>query len=176
MFIKKSFAEEIAIAMDNQLVDGAINKQAEKEARLVKAADYLNAAAEIFDETGMVAHAELITSLIEVLAAKKSKKDKNKAKDRKFKNKSKKPAKKLTSEKMVDNLKEKGWMFDENGCSDHGYDFSNCSDSCSGDKSYSDDKVEFSDEDLTNMLDAFKEEHGEDFEDELDFDGFETRI
>lgn len=172
MFIKKSFVDEIANSMERHLVDGAINKQAEKQAQLVKAADYLNAAAEIFDESGMVAHAEVITSVLESLAAKK--KDKNKAKDKKKAKKPvKKPAKKApTSEKMVSNLKEKGWMFDESDAHD-----SNCADdNCAmcGDMSYSDDDKD-SDE-LYSMLDDFKSNSDNmDFEDELDFDDFEDR-
>jgi hypothetical protein len=135
MFTKKSFVDEIANSMQRQLVDGAINKQAEQESQLVKVANHLNAAAEIFDESGMIAHAEIITTVLEALAAKK--KDKNKAKDKK-----KKPAKKSvkkapSSEKMVNNLKQKGWMFDESDAHDEDCADDNCA-SC-GDTSYADD-------------------------------------
>lgn len=161
MFFKKSSADEIALSMENILVDGAINKQAELQNRIVKAADLLNAAAEILDETGMVVQAEFVTAILESLAGKKSKK--NKAK--------KKPAKKMTSEKMVNNLKEKGWMFDESGTKDvnHAHDCAAC-----GDVAYADD----SDDELKKlMLDNFESEPSDlDFEDELDFSGFNDRL
>lgn len=137
MFIKKSFVDEIANSMHRQLVDGAINKQAEQQTKLVKAADYLNAAAEIFDEAGMTAHAEVMTSVLESLAKKK---DKNKAKDKKGKKPAKKSTKKTpTSEKMVKSLKEKGWVFDESDSNDKHYIDDNCA--MCGDMSYAHDST-----------------------------------
>ena len=122
MFIKKSFVDEIANSMERQLVDGVINKQAEKEEQLVKAANYLNAAAEIFDESGLEVQAEVVTAVLESLAAKKSKKNKKKEKPKAKSSKSKSPS----SEKMVSNLKEKGWVFDENGADDTNFVDDNC--------------------------------------------------
>lgn len=161
MFIKKSFVDEITASMERNLVDGAIDKLAAQEEKIVKAAEYLNSAAEIFDESGMTVQAEVITAVLESLAGKKDKKKK------KVKNKKSK-SKKLTSEKMVKNLEEKGWVFDEDGKDDH-----NHSEDCSlcGDMMYADDEDK-----LNAMLDHFKGSDDMDFEDELDFDGFENRI
>jgi len=132
MFIKKSSVDEIANAMERHLVDGVINKQAEQQEQLVKAANYLNAAAEICDESGLNVQAELITAVLESLAAKKSKKKV------KSKPKSKTKTKSPSSEKMVSNLKEKGWVFDENGADDTNFVDDNCA--LCGDISYSKDK------------------------------------
>lgn len=162
MFTKKSFVDEIAGSMERHLVDGAINKQAEQQAKLVKAADYLNAAAEIFDESGLTAQAEVVTAVLESLAAKKSKKDKKKVKS---KAKTKKPAAKKapTSEKMVENLKEKGWVFDESDAADQHCVDDNCA--MCGDMSYANDN----EEELYSMLEDFKNKsESDDFEDELD--------
>lgn len=164
--------------MERHLVDTAVNKHAEREEQLIKAADLLNAAAEICDESGLSKHAELITAVLESLAAKKKSKKKVKSKP-KAKAKTKKPAPKLkkapTSEKMVENLKEKGWMFDENGADDGAHSDENCVDdncaSCSDmslvDDMYADPGDE--DESLDEMLDDFKTSEESDFEDELDF-------
>ena len=174
MFIKKSFINEIADSMERNLIDGAINKQAEAQIRIVKAADYLNAAAEIFDEYEMVAQAEIITAVLESLAGKKSKKKKPKTKA-----KAKKPATKApSSEKMVENLKHKGWVFDESGADDRNYADDNCA-MCGSDLTHRKDvmKANDQDDDLYSMLDDFKSStDSEDFEDELDFDDFEDRV
>jgi hypothetical protein len=128
MFIKKSFVDEIAQSIEQLLVEGAVDVQTEQQARIVKAADYLNSAAEIFDESGLTAQAELVTAVLESLAAKKSKK-------KKVKNKTRKPAAaKSESDQMVVNLKELGWMFDQPEEHDE-----NCA-AC-GDISYSDDQM-----------------------------------
>lgn len=176
MFVKKSFADEIASSMQDHLVNSAetaalIEKQTKEQALIVQAADHLNAAAEIYDANGMMAEAELITGILEVLAAKKAKKkDKNRAKDKKSKKPAKKPVKKKapSSEKMVQNLKEKGWMFDENGAKDGQVDHSCVDDNCAacGDMSYADDPNE---EELYSMLEDFKSRSADaDFEDEED--------
>jgi len=135
MFIKKSFVDEIANSMERQLVDGVINKRAAQEEQLVKAANYLNAAAEIFDESGLGVHAELITAVLESLAAKKSKKKK---KDKPKAKSAPKAKKAPSSEKMVTNLKEKGWVFDESDANDANFIDDNCA--LCGDISYSKDK------------------------------------
>lgn len=163
MFIKKSSIDEIANAMERHLVDGVINKQAEKEEQLVKAANYLNAAAEIFDESGLNIQAELITAVLESLAAKKSKK--------KVKPKAKLKSKAPSSEKMVKNLKEKGWVFDENGADDTNFIDDNCA-LCGSSphkdmSSANDSRDPLDDQELMSMLDDFKTRSGdEDFEDE----------
>lgn len=138
MFTKKSFVDEIATSMERQLVDGVINKQAEVQSQLVKAANYLNAAAEIFDESGLEVQAELITAVLESLAAKKKVKSKSKAKA-KVKTKKEAPKKKeLDSDTMVANLKEKGWVFDESDANDSNFVDDNCA--LCGDMSYTKDK------------------------------------
>lgn len=147
MFIKKSFADEIAFVMDQKVVQAAAQAQLDAQGMVVEASEHLNAAAEIFEKSGMIAEAELITGMLEVMAAKKKKsKDKNKAKDKKKSKKpAKKPAKKVpSSEKMLENLKTKGWVFDENGAvdgkTDHNCADVNCAD-C-GDMSFADDEEE----------------------------------
>src|SRR5271165_1391591 len=166
MFIKKSFVNEIADSMERNLIDGAINKQAEAQTRIVKAADYLNAAAEIFDEYEMVAQAELITAVLESLAGKKSKKKKIKPKA-----KAKKPAAKApSSEKMVENLKHKGWVFDESDADDHNYADDNCA-VCGSDLSHRKDTMKADDDkdELYDMLEEFKSRDDNDgFEDDSD--------
>jgi hypothetical protein len=171
MFIKKSFVDEIANSMERQLVDGIINKRAAQEEQLVKAANYLNAAAEIFDESGLGVHAELITAVLESLAAKKSKKKK---KDKPKAKSAPKAKKAPSSEKMVTNLKEKGWVFDESDANDANFIDDNCAlcGSMSKDKLYDDSDAKDTDEpvdesELLSMLDDFKTRSGdEDFEDE----------
>lgn len=182
MFIKKSLENEIVSEMQRHLVEGAINKQAEQIQRLVKAADHLNAAAELCDESGLFAYAEVITAVLESLAAKKNKKKKNKAK---AKVKNKKPIVKVkkapTSEQMVNNLKEKGWVFDESDAHDDNCSDDNCA-SC-GDMLYANDPgvndeptkndneaKDDSDEEIYSMLEDFKKNNPAEFEDELDFD------
>jgi hypothetical protein len=127
MFSRKDTSFDLAAEMEKNLrvlaeaeVIAPINKMA-------SAIEYLNRAAEIFDENGLYVEAEIATRLLEVFAAKKGKKkkpSKSKSKSKPAKS-SKKPAKKsapakkktdeatkgLDSEKMVDNLKEKGWVF-----------------------------------------------------------------
>jgi hypothetical protein len=138
MFIKKSFVDEIATSMERQLVDGSINKQAEAQSQLVKAANYLNAAAEIFDESGLNIQAELITAVLESLAAKKKVKSKGKSKPKTKKEKEAPKKTELTSDKMVSNLKEKGWVFDESDANDVNFADNNCA--LCGDMSYAKDK------------------------------------
>ena len=179
MFIKKSFADEIAAGMEKHLIDNSINKLATQETQIVKAADYLNAAAEIFEDFGLTKQAEIITLVLETLAAKKSKKKAPKAKAKKApksKKKSKKSSPKAalknpTSKEMVENLKEKGWVFNETG----NHDEHDADDNCAmcGDMSYDDDfsyaedeDEEGSEDDLQSMLEELKSEH--DFEDEED--------
>lgn len=88
--IKKSlFAEELATSMHKQLVKQATHKEYNN---LEKAADYLNSAAEIFEDIGMIKCADGVLSILEKIAN-----------DRHTKG--------LTSDKMVSNLKHHGTMF-----------------------------------------------------------------
>lgn len=139
MFNKKDASAEIAESMESHLVTHAIEKQAEQLNKFAKALDYLNSVAEIFDELGLRREAEATTTLLEVVAKKKSKKkSKTKAKPVKSKRKSSKPrrsdpaTKGLTSEKMEDNLKEKGWVFnaDDNDDEDLNLAYDSHHDSC----------------------------------------------
>ena len=112
MFDKKDFSAEIATSMQSNLVGNGIEKQAEQINKFAKALDYLNHVAEIFDELGLRKEAEATTTLLEVVAKKKSKtKSKSKTKTKSRAKKSDPATKGLTSNKMVENLKEKGWVF-----------------------------------------------------------------
>ncbi len=176
MFIKRSSVDEIALAMEGNLLSGAIEKHAEPEARLVKAAELLNSVAEIFDSSGMTLQAEVATALLESLAAKKKSK-------KKPPKKSKKPAKKkpngatkgLNSEKMVENLKEKGWVFNADDTDHHCAD-DNCA--MCGDMGYSkdDELIDMGEDDkFEDMLKQLRHNPGDaDFEDEHDLSNPDT--
>lgn len=73
MFIKKSFIDEIAHDMQCHLVAQAVDKTAERQDRVVRAASHLNTAAELFDDLGLSAQSELVTAVLESLAGKKGK-------------------------------------------------------------------------------------------------------
>lgn len=122
MFNEIDASAEIAASMESNLVSHAIEKQEEHINKFAKALDYLNSVAEIFDEIGLNKEAEITTAFLEVIAAKKNKKKPKKQKSKpKSKSKSSRsvksvfkndePTKDLTSEKMVENLKHKGWVF-----------------------------------------------------------------
>ena len=67
MFKKTSFEDEIYQSMEKQLVSNQVeNKYGFK--RLAQAADYLNAAAEIFEHAGMSEQAEQVTEVLQGLA------------------------------------------------------------------------------------------------------------
>jgi hypothetical protein len=70
MFIAGSFEEELAKGMEERLLANQSDKQFQYE-QLGKAADFLNAAAEIFDSTGFTKEAEILTQMLESLADKK---------------------------------------------------------------------------------------------------------
>jgi hypothetical protein len=116
MFNKKDFSADIAASMEDNLVSSAIEKQSEQINKFAKALDYLNSVAEIFDELGLYSEAEATTNFLEVVAAKKKKtKSKSKPKSKlksKVKSKKSRNQKGLSSERMVSNLKEKGWVFE----------------------------------------------------------------
>jgi hypothetical protein len=90
--IKKSVFEEALIAgMQQQLIKQA--KQEEYD-HLEKAADYLNSAAEIFEDMGMIKNAEQVLSILSKIAEKSGSQDRH--------------TKGLTPEKMVKNLEQHG--------------------------------------------------------------------
>lgn len=129
MFNKKDASFEIEQSMERALVANAVDKRTESLDKLAQAMEHLNAVAEIFDDVGLRKYAEATTQLLESLAAKKSKSKSSKSKPAKSKSKSKAPSKAkkskrrskskasdpatkgLNSNKMLDNLEHKGWMF-----------------------------------------------------------------
>lgn len=68
MFKTASFEEEIYHSMEKSLVENQV-EQKHGFNRLAQAADYLNAAAEIFEQAGMVEHAEEITEVLQGLVS-----------------------------------------------------------------------------------------------------------
>jgi hypothetical protein len=112
MFKKQDISNEIANSMESALVSNEIEKRAENLSKYAKAMDYLNVVAELFDDLGLRKEAEATTLLMEVVAGKKKSKPKAKSKSKTKKKKTTDPAiKGLTPEKMVENLKHKGWVF-----------------------------------------------------------------
>lgn len=121
MFKYANSSNEIAFNMEKTLAGLDAQKQEAEEAdRFSKALDHLNKASELFEHAGLVKEAEATTRLLEVVAKKKKpskskpSKSKGKAKSKKTEPKATKTnesVKGLTSEKMVSNLKEKGWVF-----------------------------------------------------------------
>ena len=67
MFKISSFEQELMNEMSKQLVANQAENQHSFN-KIAKAADYLNAAAEILDDTGLHAQAEVVTELLESLA------------------------------------------------------------------------------------------------------------
>jgi len=115
MFNKQaSWENEILQEMEKSLVKNAADSENEPLKKYASAIDSLNEAAETFDALGMSKEAELVTRLLEVVAGKKKLKKKvnNKSKSKSKSSKKSDPATKgLTSEKEVENLKTKGWVF-----------------------------------------------------------------
>lgn len=68
MFKISSFEQELMKEMQSRLVQNQAENQYSFN-KLAKAADYLNNAAELFDDVGMNKEAEVVTRLIEKLAA-----------------------------------------------------------------------------------------------------------
>lgn len=170
MFIQKSWSDEIATGMEQRLVDSALSKRAEAQDQLLKVAALLNSAAELLDDGGLSVEAEIVTTLMEVVAAKKSKRKPAKRR----KSKSNKAPKAPSSAKMVENLKHKGWVFDEGGAMDHSCVDDNCA--MCGDVGYAAD----TERKLERMLDAFKERadrnNSEDRDDKEFEDDFEIEV
>lgn len=67
MFKSSSFEEEIRQSMEKTLVSNEVEKNHGFK-RLAQAADYLNAAAEIFEQAGMTKQAEDIVEVLQGLA------------------------------------------------------------------------------------------------------------
>lgn len=67
MFKSSSFEDEIYRSMEKQLVSSQL-EETHGFNKLAKAADYLNAAAEIFEQAGMSEQAEEITEVLQGLA------------------------------------------------------------------------------------------------------------
>jgi len=67
MYKAGSFEEEIRQSMEKTLVANQVEKNHGFK-RLAQAADYLNAAAEIFEQAGMTEQAEEITEVLQGLA------------------------------------------------------------------------------------------------------------
>ncbi len=81
MFKNSSFEQELIEGMSKSLVSNQLENKYSFD-KIAKAADYLNSAAEILDDTGMYAEAELVTRLLEKIASKKKVKDSPEAKAR----------------------------------------------------------------------------------------------
>ena len=131
MFNKTSAANEIAETMQKELVAAVVEKEVEPLNKYAVAMEALNKAAEILDEIGLSKEAEYTTTLLEVVARKKkAPKSKSKSKSRKPAKKSDPETKGLTSEKMVQNLEHKGWVFnaDDDKKHSHGCMCSMCMD------------------------------------------------
>lgn len=79
MFKIGSFEEELAKGMEQKLVSRQTENQFSID-RLAKAVDFLNAASQIFDDTGFYAEAEVLTQMLEKIAADGLKKKSNSVK------------------------------------------------------------------------------------------------
>ena len=146
MFNKKSSEQEILESMENSLISDFLEKESKPFSKLDSAISHINIAAELFDDVGLTAEAEEMTELLEKIAKKKKKTKKSKKKDS--------ASKGLTSEKMVENLKEKGWVFNADD---------DLNDARSKSKKSKEDlDSEFEDHQEKKMVKYF------DFEDELD--------
>jgi hypothetical protein len=175
MFNNKDFSAEIEQSMESHLVGNGIEKQAEAINKFAAALDHLNAVAEIFDELGLRNEAEATTLLLEVVAKKKSKKSKkSKSKSRRKSKKSDPATKNLTPEKMLDNMKDHGSLFnaDDNFADDGHHDSCMCSMCMDADDDHFDMGAYDVDDNYTNEYD--KDEHEQDlarrFHDLLDED------
>lgn len=68
LFRVETFEEEIAKSMQSRLVSNRAKKQYSFD-KIAKAADFINTAAEILDDTGFAAEAEILVQVLEKLAA-----------------------------------------------------------------------------------------------------------
>ena len=117
--IANSF-DEIAASMETNLVSVAVEQRDAGINKFAVAMDRLCSVAEMFDELGLSKEAEAATMLLEIIAKKKSKKpvkSKNKSKSKSKGKSTMHKNKDLTPELMIENLKGKGWVFNES-CND----------------------------------------------------------
>lgn len=132
MFLRKNASSEIEAAFQEAIVKNAVEEQTSGLTKVAEAMDLVCSAAEIFDSVGLHKEAEVMTLLLECLAAKKKKKkatkkkkdedeEEEETKSSKSKKKVDEATKDLTSDKMEDNLKHKGWVFnaDDNDADDN---------------------------------------------------------
>lgn len=128
MFKYKSAEDDLIKSMEENLISNA-REEAFGFNKIAEAVKYLNSAADLFDDVGMDSESEVITTLIESLAAKSKKSKDSKSKDSKKSKKSKKSTKpkssnkkafyidkndpniNLTPEQMIENLKTNGTVF-----------------------------------------------------------------
>lgn len=111
--IKKSvFEDELIAGMQKELVYGFEKKAAMGE--LPKAADYMHAAIEIFEEMGLTAQADQLLNVLQKIAEEEQDEQEARGKPHKPKNPAKVSdphTKGLTPERMVENLKHHGIVF-----------------------------------------------------------------
>lgn len=175
MFNKKDASLELAASMESNLITRASEKHNENINKFAAALEHLNSVADIFDQLGFRKEAEATTILLEIVAAKKSKKKNKKTKKKTQKSKKHDSATKgLSSEKMEGNLKEKGWVFNADDISYDDED--NCDCSLCMDANFASDPYE-KDENEQDLARAFhqltdEEDDRDNFEDEIDMGGF----
>lgn len=75
MFKKENFEDELVKSMSQNLASNQVEKKYSFD-KISKAADFINAAAEIFDDTGFHAEAEVLTRMLERIASLKFEKKK----------------------------------------------------------------------------------------------------
>lgn len=74
MFLRKNASSEIEAAFQEAIVNNAVEEQTSGLTKVAEAMDLVCSAAEIFDSVGLHKEAEVMTLLLECLAAKKKKK------------------------------------------------------------------------------------------------------
>lgn len=99
-----SFTDELVLGMHRQLIRQDMSYQEVNE--LIRAAEYLNSAAEIFEDIGMVKNSDQILNILYKIAQHHTPRNPEKISDRHTKG--------LTPGKMVNNLKHHGTMFNLN--------------------------------------------------------------
>lgn len=108
--LNESVYDEVVNQLEKNLNKFASDNATEKDKKTVEALELLNSSAELLEQFGFEKEAKAITQLM-ILAAKKKKSKKDPATSG------------LTSEKMLNNLKTKGWEFnaadDQNMTKDH---------------------------------------------------------
>lgn len=114
MFKRDRVDESILEEMANNYYKNAFERTKTNQDH-VKIMEHLNSAAELLEGKALYKEAEFVTWLIEVVAKKKTEKDKEDKKKAKKSKKDKEDKKEgkspKSSEEAVKNLKTKGWMF-----------------------------------------------------------------